>query len=187
MMKTKNILLTILIFILAIIIYLEIKKIYYFEWMKDEIIIIVSALISITIIKSGKEILTKNKKIDYLFIICYFALLLIMLFHRPINDEKQIKLDFDYLKKWLKIIFQNKTVFLNIFGNIILFVPLGIIINYQKKNLIFKIFSLTIIVILLEIIQFILNLGIFDILDIILNFLGGIIGILLTYQKKELK
>lgn len=186
-MKTKNILQTIFIFILAIIIYSQIKSIYYFEWMKKEIIIIVSALLSVTITKSSIAILTRNNKYDYLLVICYLLLLLIILFHRKVNDEKLIKLDFNYLKKWLKIIFQNKTVFLNIFGNIFLFIPLGIIINYQNNFLLIKILFLLLSVILLELIQFLLNLGVFDILDIILNFFGGIIGILLTYQKKELK
>lgn len=184
MMKLKKILSLIITILLSFIIYLIIKENYFFIWMKNEIIILTSIISSVVFIRSIHSI--KNKKIDILLIVTYSLLLIIILFHRPITNNKIIKIDFDYLSKWLKILFKNKIVFLNIFGNIILFIPMGIIINYKKTSLRLKILFLLIIIILIEISQLIFNLGIFDIMDIILNLIGGIIGITLTYQKKEL-
>lgn len=85
-----------------------------------------------------------------------------------------------YLNKWLPILFKDKTVFINVFGNIILFIPLGI---FFKKD----IYLTFIIIIVLEITQFILIRGVFDITDIILNYLGVLIGFLgvKIWQKKK--
>ncbi len=173
--------------ILAIIIYLIIKNIYYFDWMKKAIILVISLFSSITITCSFIAILKEGQKTDYLLLFSYLIVLVIILFHRPFKTEKRIILDINYLEKWLEIIFKNPIVFLNIFGNIILFVPMGILINNLTRPILIKMIYLLSIIILIEVIQFIFNLGIFDILDIILNFIGGITGILLTYQKKELK
>ena len=68
----------------------------------------------------------------------------------------------------------------NIFGNIILFVPLGIYLQLLKKN---KIWINTMIVffiaLFVEMFQFIFGFGAADIDDVILNCLGGLIGILI--------
>lgn len=67
----------------------------------------------------------------------------------------------------------------NILGNIILFVPLGIYL--QLLNRAKKIWTSMLIIILttlfVEIFQFVFGLGVVDIDDIILNSLGGLIGI----------
>lgn len=67
----------------------------------------------------------------------------------------------------------------NIFGNIILFVPLGIYLQLLKKNKktwisILIVFMVSLIV---ETLQFALGIGVADVDDIILNCLGGLIGI----------
>lgn len=184
-MKLKNLFSIIIIFILSLIIYYLTKRYYWLEWMKKEMIFLISFLTSIVIIKTIKIIIMKPKKIDLIYLISYLLLLIIILFHRPFSDQKEIILDFNYLNKWLKILFKNKTVFTNIFGNILLFIPLGIILNYQTKSLIIKIIYLLWIIMIIEYIQYKLNLGIFDILDIVLNLIGGIIGIILSYQKRS--
>ncbi len=70
--------------------------------------------------------------------------------------------------------------FNNIFGNIALFIPLGIYLQLFKKNK--KVFvnfaSIFAISLSIEIIQFIFGLGATDIDDVLLNCAGGIIGIL---------
>lgn len=184
-MNKNKIINIIIILTISIIIYFLIKDNYFFIHMKKGTIIITSILLSVVFIKSIKTIKTKTN--DNCLIITYTFLLIIILFHRPITNEKIIKLDFNYLTKWIKIIFKNKIVFENIFGNIILFIPLGIIINYQNIPQIIKIATILIITFIIELIQLTFNLGIFDILDIILNLIGGIIGLILTYQKKELQ
>lgn len=68
----------------------------------------------------------------------------------------------------------------NILGNIIVFIPYGLYLQVLLKN---KSFSKSLLIvsvtsILIEIIQFIFNLGAADIDDIILNVCGGVIGII---------
>lgn len=69
----------------------------------------------------------------------------------------------------------------NILGNIILFVPLGIYLQLLKKSK--KIWTSTLIVFFItffvEMFQLIFGLGAADIDDVILNCLGGLIGILI--------
>lgn len=70
---------------------------------------------------------------------------------------------------------------INILGNIILFIPLGLYLQLLKKDKKISI-SMGIVVLislLIEIVQFIFGIGATDIDDIILNTLGGLIGILI--------
>ena len=71
------------------------------------------------------------------------------------------------------------TWFNNLFGNIILFIPLGfstpyfsIRIGYIKRSVLF----ILIVTVIIEALQMLLHAGSFDIDDIILNSLGGLIG-----------
>ncbi|OMF38451.1 hypothetical protein BK133_02725 [Paenibacillus sp. FSL H8-0548] len=71
-------------------------------------------------------------------------------------------------------------VMTNILGNIILFMPLGVYVQLLKKD---KRISISMVIVflislLVEIFQFIFGIGATDIDDIILNSLGGLIGIL---------
>lgn len=73
-----------------------------------------------------------------------------------------------------------RTWFDNLFGNILLMIPLGFIVPYffkKLKNTTKIILTIVFIISILEITQFGLHLGSFDIDDIILNTLGGITGI----------
>ena len=69
----------------------------------------------------------------------------------------------------------------NIIGNIILFIPMGVYLQLLKKSR--KIWTSTLFVLFIslfvEIFQFVWGLGATDIDDIILNFSGGLIGILI--------
>lgn len=70
--------------------------------------------------------------------------------------------------------------YLNIIGNIVIFIPFIWFLNVfgikSPSNIrcIFTVFFTTLFV---ETIQYILNIGVFDIDDIILNFTGGVIGL----------
>ena len=97
-----------------------------------------------------------------------------MLFLRK-QQNQEIEFDF-YLLKWLKLLFKNKTIFINVFGNILIFIPFGYIMkNILKSQLLILLISL-ITLVLIEFIQYILLVGVFDIVDIILNFIGILIG-----------
>lgn len=71
----------------------------------------------------------------------------------------------------------------NLFGNIVLFIPLGFILPALHRNLI-RLFPFLISVIMLlfivELIQLVTFVGSFDVDDIILNTLGACIGLVLT-------
>lgn len=68
---------------------------------------------------------------------------------------------------------------MDIFGNVILFIPLGIYINMIGENskIYINICKIIIISLIFECIQYIFGLGASDITDIITNTMGGIIGI----------
>lgn len=76
------------------------------------------------------------------------------------------------------------SVFLNLYGNIIAFVPFGMLLRWvRNKNTTFwnaLAYSLGF-TLLIETAQYITKLGVFDIDDIILNTLGGIIGYCIYY------
>ncbi|WP_445683014.1 VanZ family protein [Solibacillus sp. FSL K6-4121] len=79
--------------------------------------------------------------------------------------------------------------FMNIFGNIIPFIPLGFLIPMafpSRRNLIKTMISCFLIIISVETLQLILLLGIFDIDDIILNLLSCFIGFILFKAYKKI-
>ncbi len=78
----------------------------------------------------------------------------------------------------------------NLFGNIIPFIPLGYFIPlyFNKKNRFIKsIFIFIFILFFIEFSQFIFCIGYFDIDDIILNFIGLIIGYIILIIIKNIK
>ncbi len=109
-------------------------------------------------------------------IIVYSIFIIIILFFRK-QSFTNIQKDF-YLIKWLKLLFTNRTVFINVFGNILIFLPLGFILKCLLKNIYLVLLFVLLIIIILEFIQFKTLLGIFDIVDIILNYVGALIGII---------
>lgn len=144
---------------------------------------IISILISIVIINVF-QILFNIKNDIQILLISYILLIIICLFIRkPFEDYK--KENINYIYKWLTLIFTNKIVFINIIGNICLFVPFGIIINKYKMNCIVKLILSLLIITILEILQYITKRGIFDYIDILLNYIGVIIGIIITTKKKR--
>ena len=67
--------------------------------------------------------------------------------------------------------------FKNIIANILVFIPLGFIVSNKNSKNVFKTLVICISVILLiECIQLLFKIGFFDIDDIILNFIGSLIG-----------
>ena len=79
--------------------------------------------------------------------------------------------------------------FLNLYGNIIAFVPFGMLLRWARnKNTTFwqaLLYSLMF-TLAIEISQYITKLGVFDIDDIIMNTLGGIVGYCIYYVTAKL-
>gem|GEM_PF-1885371 len=68
---------------------------------------------------------------------------------------------------------------INVFGNILFFMPLGIYLQLirKNKNIFINILIPLVVSVCIEFLQLKLRLGAFDVDDIILNFLGGLLGI----------
>ena len=79
--------------------------------------------------------------------------------------------------------------FTNIFGNIILFIPLGFLMPMafpSQRNIIKTMISCFLLILSVEILQLILFLGSFDIDDLILNLLSCFIGFILFKAYKNI-
>ena len=79
--------------------------------------------------------------------------------------------------------------FMNVFGNIIPFVPMGFLIPMafpSQRNMIKTMISCFLLILSVEILQLILFLGSFDIDDIILNLLSCFIGFILFKAYKNI-
>ena len=98
------------------------------------------------------------------------------------------------IKRFMKYIWDNdalgRVARLNIFGNIIAFIPFGIYLPYTSESKLGFIstflytFSLSLTI---ELVQLITKVGSCDVDDIILNALGGVIGYILWYIYTKLR
>ena len=98
------------------------------------------------------------------------------------------------IKRFMKYIWDNdalgRAARLNIFGNIIAFIPFGIYLPYTSESKLGFIstflytFSLSLTI---ELVQLITKVGSCDVDDIILNSLGGVIGYILWYIYTKLR
>ena len=98
------------------------------------------------------------------------------------------------IKRFMKYIWDNDALGiaarLNIFGNIIAFIPFGIYLPYTSESKLGFIstflytFSLSLTI---ELVQLITKVGSCDVDDIILNALGGVIGYILWYIYTKLR
>lgn len=116
------------------------------------------------------SVYTNNNLIAFL---SYILALITVLFSREkvdINISNN-----DYIFEWLKIVFKNKTVFINVFGNFVLYIPMVLFLNKKIKQKPLIIFIILVIIVLLEVMQYLTSRGVFDIIDIVLNILGVLI------------
>ncbi|MFT8316023.1 MAG: VanZ family protein [Clostridium sp.] len=141
--------------------------------------------------------MNKRERIETVFLygvfICYILFLikllllsrvsLLDLFNSQRTLDRSINLiPFHSIKEY---IFTNsatikKFAFSNVVGNIVIFIPLGAYLSLFKNNkrVITNLLFIFIVSLFIEIIQGLLGIGASDIDDIILNCLGGLVGIL---------
>lgn len=103
-------------------------------------------------------------------LIAYILFTLVFLFYRN-KVADNINSDF-YLFTWIKLIFKNRIVSINIIGNVLLFMPYVVLIRS-------KYFLLVILcgILGLEVIQYLSKRGVLDFVDILLNIIGCIFAL----------
>ena len=81
------------------------------------------------------------------------------------------------------VIVNGKISFTELIKNVIVFIPFGILISVlrDKETFIKKIIPIVLTSLLFEVLQFIFGIGASDIIDVINNSLGGVIGIAIAF------
>ena len=141
-----------------------------------------------------------HKAVMKLLFIIYMCVLVYVVFFaeamgRTPQDGYEYNLTpFKEIKRFMKYIWDNdalgRAARLNIFGNIIAFIPFGIYLPYTSESKLGFIstflytFSLSLTI---ELVQLITKVGSCDVDDIILNALGGVIGYILWYIYTKLR
>jgi glycopeptide antibiotics resistance protein len=134
-------------------------------------------------------IMNKRERIKTVFLygvfICYilFLIKILLLSRIPHSELRSINLiPFYSIGEYISGSTANlkKFAFSNLVGNMVIFIPLGIYLPLLKKDkrVITNLLFIFIVSLFVEIIQGLLAMGASDIDDIILNCLGGWIGIL---------
>ena len=141
----------------------------------------------------------KNKKL-FTILFCIYTIVLVLFvvlkfdgsFERIIslhnsiieNEKDGLRninlLPFRSISPYLKHI-TEPFAFKNIIANILVFIPLGFFVSNKNSKNVFKSLVICLFVILsIECIQLFLKIGFFDVDDIILNFIGSLIGIFIN-------
>lgn len=130
------------------------------------------------------------RKICLIFFILYLGYLAYLLFLSPsfgrtasVVREYNL-IPFKTIKNYIKYRahVNTKTLIINIIGNVVAFMPMGFFIPIlfrNKRNLVEVLFFSSLISLVVEFIQYRFVVGSFDVDDIILNTLGGVIGYIL--------
>ncbi len=133
----------------------------------------------------------RNRKLILsLFLIAYTILLLKALFFKYISpfeffdaDRLMIRnvnlVPFDSVYRYYRSF--DMIALMNVIGNIVIFIPMPIFLQVYINKISFRncIYITFLTSIAVEVIQYVFSLGITDIDDIMLNTLGGIIGVLI--------
>ncbi len=146
-------------------------------WPMIVIFTVILSSIRIAFLISKKEKFVIYKEFTYLLFVIY---LLSLFYIVTFQDNNYGYSNFIPFKEIFRYNINSKLFFRNIIGNILLFMPFGLFTAaYLDSNKIYPIFILTFISSLsVEIVQKIIG-RVFDIDDIILNVLGGVIGALI--------
>lgn len=141
------------------------------------------------------------KVIRWTIFILYMAVALYFLFFAGEMGRSHLKEDYTYnlelfkeITRFIKWGMRDETGFkamlVNVVGNVVCFVPFGILLpmNVKKTSRFISIFLLTFMVsLIIETIQLITRTGSFDVDDILLNTLGGVIGYIIYALTLKIK
>ena len=146
-------------------------------WPMLIIILVIISSLRITYLITRHKRFQVHKELIYLISIIY----ILCLFHVvTFQDNNYGVSNFIQYKEIFRYTFGSEKFIINILGNIMLFIPYGFLSSYLLKNKKFSVITILTIVVSLtiETVQYYIG-RVFDIDDIILNLLGGIIGFLI--------
>jgi len=131
--------------------------------------------------------------IVYISVLIYFLFFADMLGRTSsVNSYRYNLVPFKEIRRFIVYsgLLGASSVFTNLIGNVVAFIPFGIFLPILTNNSL-KIFQVTLftfaLTLSIELIQLMSRVGIFDVDDIILNTLGGIIGYLMFFVWKSIK
>lgn len=153
-----------------------VKGVMEFTWPMVVICILTLSSIRVTYLIKNKKEFVLYKEIFYLFFLMY----ILLLFQIVTFEDTSIYIDGNNLvpfKEILRYKIGSRLFFKNVIGNIVLFIPYGIFASlYTKIDKLFHAIGLVLFAsIIVEVTQAMIG-RIFDIDDIILNIIGGILG-----------
>ena len=153
-----------------------VKGVMGFTWPMVVICILTLSSIRITYLIKNKKEFVLYKEIFYLFFLMY----ILLLFQIVTFEDTSIYIDGNNLvpfKEILRYRIGSRLFFKNVIGNIVLFIPYGIFASmYTKIDKIFHALGLVLFAsVIVEVTQAMIG-RIFDIDDIILNLIGGLLG-----------
>lgn len=137
----------------------------------------------------SRQFATKRAKAETVVIVAVFALyaaflLRLLLFSRAPGSERSINLiPFASIAEFMSSHSSGagRVAFANVVGNILIFVPLGVYVSWlpQRAAAWLAMLLVALVSVAVEIIQGVFAVGASDIDDVILNCVGGIMGILI--------
>lgn len=156
-----------------------IKGVMEFTWPMVVICILTLSSIRITYLIKNKKEFVLYKEIFYLFFLMY----ILLLFQIVTFEDTNVEIDMNNLipfKEILRYKLGSRLFFKNVIGNIVLFIPYGIFASmYTKIEKPFHAICLVLFAsVIVEVTQAMIG-RVFDIDDILLNVIGGIIGFLI--------
>lgn len=123
-----------------------------------------------------------------LFFVIYLLGLLALLFFGSANRGYEYRsvnlIPFETIRLfWNAETLSTEVKWLNLAGNVLVFVPLGFYLAVwsRKIKIPFSILILLIVPVVVEVLQYVFKVGASDIDDVILNFAGGLLGMLLCF------
>jgi len=120
--------------------------------------------------------------IIYIVGLCYFLFFAEMFGRTHITGDYQYNLElFREIKRFwtYRESLGFKAVFLNLFGNVVGFIPLGLLLPIlfpKVKNIVLVMISTFMISLCFEVFQLVFKVGCFDVDDLLLNTVGGFVG-----------
>lgn len=145
------------------------------------LVLILAIVLKIIISFYNKKIGNIYNEIKIFLYIIYVFLLFVVVTSR---DYQSYSSNFTPFKEILRYNFMSKSFFVNVIGNIAIFIPFGYLISdtiyifTKKKNYLLNLFVIFFISLSIETVQTFIERS-FDVDDVILNIIGGLIGILI--------